>query len=189
MPAAETFAGLGVPAAIATSLAGRSITSPRPIQAQTLPDALAGRDILGRAETGSGKTLAFGIPMVTRLAPMRRDRRSRRPHGLVLVPTRELATQVRDELSPLAAALGLKVLAVYGGASIRTQINALQRGVDVVVATPGRLQDLIKQHACNLDSVAVTALDEADHMADLGFLPVVTRLLNQTPSDGQRLLF
>jgi superfamily II DNA/RNA helicase len=189
MPADVTFADLGVPPAISTSLAGRSITSPRPIQAQTLPDALAGRDILGRAETGSGKTLAFGIPMLTRLAPMRRDRRSRRPHGLVLVPTRELATQVRDELSPLAAALGLKVLAVYGGASIRTQINALQRGVDVVVATPGRLQDLIKQHACNLDSVAVTALDEADHMADLGFLPVVTWLLDKVPAGGQRLLF
>jgi len=183
------FAELGVPQPLTTTLVRRGITAPRPIQARTLPDALAGHDILGRAETGSGKTLAFGLPLLARLAAERSDRLPRRPRGLVLVPTRELAGQVRDELAPLAAAVGLRLLAVYGGAPIRAQTRALQRGTDVIVATPGRLADLYRQGACSLDAVSVTVLDEADHMADMGFLPQVTWLLDRVPADGQRLLF
>jgi superfamily II DNA/RNA helicase len=187
-PHDSSFAGLGVPPALAAVLARQGITTPRPIQARSLPDALAGRDLLGRAETGSGKTLAFGLPLLARLAAARAVR-SPKPRGLVLVPTRELAGQVRDELAPLAAALGLKVLAVYGGAPIRPQVQALRRGTDVVVATPGRLTDLYRQGACALDAVAITVLDEADHLADLGFLPQVTWLLDRVPPGGQRLLF
>lgn len=159
-----------------------------PIQARTLPDALAGRDILGRAQTGSGKTLAFGLPMLTRLDD-RGQRIPRAPRGLVLVPTRELALQVTDALTPLAHALSLNVTAVYGGAPIGRQIDRLQLGVDVVVATPGRLIDLLDRRTCTLDEVAVTVVDEADHMADLGFLPAVTRILDATPGGGQRMLF
>jgi superfamily II DNA/RNA helicase len=188
-PPSRSFAELGVPRALTDVLARNGITVPRPIQALTLPDALAGRDVLGRAETGSGKTLAFGLPMLTRLAAARAVPRSPTPRGLVLVPTRELARQVRDELAPLAAALGLKLLAVYGGAPIRAQVQALRRGTDVVVATPGRLTDLYRQGVCSLDAVAVTVLDEADHMADMGFLPQVTWLLDRVPAGGQRLLF
>ncbi len=184
----SSFAELGVPPALTAVLARNGITAPRPIQARTLPDALAGRDVLGRAETGSGKTLAFGLPMLTRLAAHAVPR-APMPRGLVLVPTRELARQVRDELAPLAAALGLKLLAVYGGAPIRAQVQALRRGTDVVVATPGRLTDLYRQGACSLDAVAITVLDEADHMADMGFLPQVTWLLDRVPTGGQRLLF
>jgi superfamily II DNA/RNA helicase len=184
-PPSGSFAELGVPRALTDVLARDGITAPRPIQALTLPDALAGRDVLGQAETGSGKTLAFGLPMLTRLAAARAPT----PRGLVLVPTRELARQVRDELAPLAAALGLKLLAVYGGAPIRAQVQALRRGIDVVVATPGRLTDLYRQGACSLDAVAITVLDEADHMADMGFLPQVTWLLDRVPAGGQRLLF
>jgi superfamily II DNA/RNA helicase len=184
-----TFADLGVPAALAEPLARSGITTPRPIQALTLPDALAGRDVLGRAETGSGKTLAFGLPMLARLASVRERRRPRAPRALVLAPTRELAVQIRDALAPLASALGLKVMSVYGGSSIRTQITLLRRGVDVVVATPGRLTDLINQNECTLDKVTTTVLDEADHMADLGFLPAVTWLLDLIPAGGQRMLF
>jgi superfamily II DNA/RNA helicase len=188
-PPSSSFAELGVPRALTAVLARDGITAPRPIQARTLPDALAGRDVLGQAETGSGKTLAFGLPMLTRLAPARAVPRPPTPRGLVLVPTRELARQVRDELTPLAAAVGLKLLAVYGGAPIRAQVQALRRGTDVVVATPGRLTDLYRQGACSLDAVAVTVLDEADHMADMGFLPQVTWLLDRVPAGGQRLLF
>ncbi|HEX6676577.1 MAG TPA: DEAD/DEAH box helicase [Actinomycetes bacterium] len=188
-PSSGSFAELGVPRALAGVLARNGITAPRPIQALTLPDALAGRDVLGRAETGSGKTLAFGLPMLTRLAAARAVPRSPTPRGLVLVPTRELARQVRDELAPLAAALGLKLLAVYGGAPIRAQVQALRRGTDVVVATPGRLTDLYRQGVCSLDAVTITVLDEADHMADMGFLPQVTWLLDRVPAGGQRLLF
>src|SRR6266540_4256227 len=148
------------------------------------------------AETGSGKTLAFGLPLLVRVAAARsvatssaaRSRRSR-PLALVLVPTRELARQVHDELAPLARALGLRMLAVYGGASMRTQVQALRGGVEVVVATPGRLTDLLGQGACSLDAIMVTVLDEADHMADMGFLPAVTWLLDRVPAGGQRLLF
>jgi superfamily II DNA/RNA helicase len=185
----SSFAGLGVPPALTAVLARRGITAPRPIQTCSLPDALAGHDVLGRAETGSGKTLAFGLPLLARLAAARGVPRPLQPRGLVLVPTRELAGQIRDELAPLAAALGLKMLAVYGGAPIRAQVQALRRGTDVVVATPGRLTDLYRQGACSLDAVGITVLDEADHMADMGFLPQVTWLLDRVPAGGQRLLF
>jgi superfamily II DNA/RNA helicase len=182
-----------VPSALAAALSRRSITTPLPIQARTLPDALAGRDVLGRAETGSGKTLAFGLPLLTRTALARGGWRARPhragPHALVLVPTRELARQVHDELVPLAAPLGLRLLAVYGGAPIGPQIQALRRSVDVMVATPGRLTDLLRQGACSLDGVGIAVLDEADHMADMGFLPAVTWLLDRVPAGGQRMLF
>jgi superfamily II DNA/RNA helicase len=196
---AGSFEELGVPSAMAAVLARRGITTPLPIQARALPDALAGRDVLGRAETGSGKTLAFGLPLLIRAAagsagrPGRQGRAGPRalpgPRALVLVPTRELARQVHDELAPLAAPLGLRLLAVYGGAPMRTQVQALRRGTDVVVATPGRLTDLLRQGACSLDAVEVAVLDEADHMADMGFLPAVTWLLDRVPAGGQRLLF
>jgi superfamily II DNA/RNA helicase len=159
------------------------------IQARVLPDALAGRPVLGRARTGSGKTLAFALPVVTRLAAANRRRRPGMVRGLVLVPTRELAGQVVDTIEPLGRALGLRTLAVYGGASMGRQIEALRRGIDIVVATPGRLADLVERDAASLAAVEITVLDEADHLADLGFLPAVTALLDQTPPDGQRLLF
>ncbi len=182
-----TFASLGVPAPLVAVLDGDGITTPFPIQAATLHDALAGRDILGRAKTGSGKTLGFSLPMVARLAGGRTA--PGRPRGLVLVPTRELATQVQLVLTPLARAMGLRVTTIYGGVSYRPQINALQRRTDVLVACPGRLADLIGQGQCDLGDVEVTVIDEADQMADLGFLPIVRRLLEATPADGQRLLF
>ena len=183
------FAELGVPSILTAALAARGITTPRPIQARTLPDALAGRDVLGRAETGSGKTLAFGLPLLVRTATASGKRRARQPRGLVLVPTRELADQVHDELLPLAAVLGLRLLTVYGGVPLGRQAQELRRGIDVVVATPGRLLDLLGQDACSLDAVATAVLDEADHMADMGFLPAVTSLLDRVPPGGQRLLF
>ena len=188
MPARETsFASLGVPAPLVTVLDTDGITTPFPIQAATLPDAMAGRDILGRAKTGSGKTLGFSLPMVARLAGGHTA--PGRPRGLVLVPTRELATQVQLVLTPLAHAMGLRVTTIYGGVSYRPQINALQRRTDILVACPGRLADLIGQGHCDLGDVEITVIDEADQMADLGFLPIVRRLLEATPSDGQRLLF
>jgi len=168
------------------SLAAREILTPFPIQEKTLPDTLAGRDVLGRGKTGSGKTLAFSIPLVTRLAAMQRRGR---PSGLVLAPTRELATQIAETLEPLAAALNLKVTTIFGGVSQNRQESALRSGVDIVVACPGRLEDLMRQRIVSLDSVQVTVIDEADHMADLGFLPGVTRILAATPAGGQRLLF
>ncbi|WP_372592901.1 DEAD/DEAH box helicase [Actinotalea sp.] len=182
-----TFAALGVPAALVRSLAERGITAPFPIQTATLKDTLAGRDVLGRGRTGSGKTLAFSLPMVTRLSgqPMR----ARRPRGLVLAPTRELATQIAATLEPLATAAGLRVTTIFGGVSQKRQTDALDRGVDIVVACPGRLEDLLKQKCLTLDDVSITVLDEADHMADLGFLPGVRRILTATPSTGQRMLF
>ena len=163
------------------------ITVPFPVQAATLPDALAGVDILGRAQTGSGKTLGFCIPLVARLAGG--YTMACRPRGLVLVPTRELATQVQAVLSPLADAMGLSVAAIFGGTPQNPQVAALRNRADIVVACPGRLADLIGQDHCHLGDVEVTVLDEADHMADLGFLPVVRRLLEATPPEGQRLLF
>ncbi|HEX2373137.1 MAG TPA: DEAD/DEAH box helicase [Actinomycetota bacterium] len=184
-----SFAELGVPSTLAAALTRRGITTPRPIQTRALPDALAGRDVLGRAETGSGKTLAFGLPLLVRTASANGNRRAGQPRGLVLVPTRELADQVHNELLPLAAELGLRLLAIYGGVPPRRQVQSLRRGVDVVVATPGRLLDLLGQGACSLDAVGVAVLDEADHMADLGFLPAVTSLLDRVPPGGQRLLF
>jgi len=170
-------------------LGARGVTTPRPIQARSVPDGLAGRDVLGRAETGSGKTLAFGLPLLVRTATAGSQRTARQPRGLVLVPTRELADQVHDELLPLAAAFGLRLLAVYGGVPLGRQIQQLRRGTDIVVATPGRLLDLLGQGACSLDRVDIAVLDEADHMADMGFLPAVTSLLDRVPPGGQRLLF
>nr|WP_086012733.1 DEAD/DEAH box helicase [Tsukamurella paurometabola] len=164
--------------------------TPFPIQADTLPDTLAGRDVLGRGKTGSGKTLAFAIPLVVAVDEARGSRRRPgRPVGLVLAPTRELATQITATVEPLAKALGLTVTTIFGGVKQSRQEQALAAGVDIVVACPGRLEDLMRQRIVDLSDVAVTVLDEADHMADLGFLPVVTRILAATPSDGQRMLF
>jgi superfamily II DNA/RNA helicase len=186
-----TFGTLGVPAPLVAVLTAQEKTTPFPIQADTLPDTLAGRDVLGRGKTGSGKTLAFSIPMVARLGGKLAggQRRSGRPLGLVLAPTRELATQIEAVLEPLAAAYGLKTTTIFGGVSQQRQVSALRAGVDIVVACPGRLEDLMKQKHVTLDAVEITVLDEADHMADLGFLPGVTRIMNATPTDGQRLLF
>ena len=182
-----TFADLGVRQALIDVLSARGISEPFPIQTQTLPDTLAGRDVLGRGKTGSGKTLAFSIPMVSKLAGMRRV--PLRPTGLVLAPTRELASQITATLEPLAAANGLRVTTIFGGVPQGKQVSALKSGIDIVVACPGRLEDLIKQKLIYLDAIEVTVIDEADHMADLGFLPGVTRILAATPSTGQRLLF
>jgi superfamily II DNA/RNA helicase len=182
-----TFGSLGVPAPLAAALARGGITQPFPIQAAILPDALAGRDILGRGRTGSGKTLAFSIPLAAGLAGG--HTMACRPRGLVLVPTRELASQVRAVLGPLAQAMGLSVTAIFGGVSQRPQVTALRNRADIVVACPGRLADLIEQGHCHLGDVEISVLDEADHMADVGFLPVVRRLLDATPPRGQRMLF
>jgi superfamily II DNA/RNA helicase len=187
LPEASTFAALGVPAPLVAVLADAGITSPRPVQAATLPDALAGRDILGRAQTGAGKTLGFSIPLVTRLSGG--HTMACRPRGLVLVPTRELAAQVKTVLEPLASSVGLTVATIIGGVPQRPQVAALRNRADIIVACPGRLVDLVEQGHCDLSDVDVSVLDEADHMADLGFLPVVRRLLEATPRDGQRLLF
>ena len=187
----STFAELGVPKSLVTVLDAAGKHEAFPIQQSTLPSTLAGRDVLGRGKTGSGKTLAFAIPLVARLAGAVSGgkRRPGRPLGLVLLPTRELATQVAAVIEPLAKAAGLTVTTVFGGVSQRPQETAFRNGVDIVVACPGRLDDLMKQRIVNLDAVEVTVLDEADHMADLGFLPVVTRIMNATPQSGQRLLF
>lgn len=185
-----TFASLGVPNALAEVLSSQGKVDAFPIQADTLPDTLVGRDVLGRGKTGSGKTLAFSIPMVARLAgQLPGNRKPGRPRGLILAPTRELATQIAAAIEPLAAAYKLSVTTIFGGVSQNRQVSALKGGVDIVVACPGRLEDLMKQRHVSLDSVQITVLDEADHMADLGFLPVVTRLLAATPPKGQRLLF
>ncbi len=184
---AASFSDLGVRDAVVDVLAARGITEPTPIQAAAVPDALGGRDVLGRGRTGSGKTLAFGLPVLTRLSGGRTV--SKRPRGLVLLPTRELASQVRDALAPITEALGLRQTVVYGGVGQGRQADELRRGVDLLIACPGRLEDLIGQGLLDLDRVEVTVLDEADHMADLGFLPAVRRLLRRTPGDGQRLLF
>ena len=186
-PTETAFSRLGLPQPLVTALERRDIRTAFPIQAATLADCLSGRDVLGRARTGSGKTLAFGLPMLARLAGTRPAPRS--PRGLVLVPTRELALQVRDALEPLGHALGVKTIAVFGGAPLGRQVAALERGADLVVATPGRLLDLIARGACRLGSIETCVLDEADHMADMGFLPDVMRLLDMTPAGSQRLLF
>jgi superfamily II DNA/RNA helicase len=187
-PDAATFAELGLDPRLVRALAAGDIHEPFAIQARALPDALAGRDVLGRAQTGSGKTLAFGLPLLTRLAAAPGPRREKTPRGLVLVPTRELAQQVADVLVPLGRAVGVSIATVYGGVSISAQI-ARVRHADIVVATPGRLIDLLERHACTLSGIQVSVLDEADHMADLGFLPAVTQIIDQTPADGQRMLF
>ncbi|WP_094770363.1 DEAD/DEAH box helicase [Microbacterium gorillae] len=186
-----SFADLGVPAPLIAVLARADRTSPFPIQAATLPSTLQGRDVLGRGRTGSGKTLAFAIPLVARVAEKRAGSlpKGRRPLGLVLAPTRELATQIAAVVTPLADAVGLKVTTIFGGVSQKPQENALRAGVDIVIACPGRLDDLMKQGVASMADVDITVLDEADHMADLGFLPVVTRILNATRRDAQRMLF
>ncbi len=184
-----TFAALGVPSDLAAVLADRGITVPSPIQAATLPDALAGRDVLGRGRTGSGKTYAFLLPLVARLTAGRGRPAPRRPRALILAPTRELVTQIDTALAPLAAVSGLTSLTVFGGVGQNPQVSGLRRGVDVVVACPGRLEDLMAQGHLDLGGVQVTILDEADHMADLGFLPAVRRILEKTPQGTQRLMF
>ena len=186
MTTQRSFADLGVGEPMINVLAAQGIATPFPIQVATLPDTLAGRDALGRGKTGSGKTLAFCIPLVDRLA---RIRHPLRPNGLVLVPTRELASQIAAVLEPLAAAYNLKVTTIFGGVPQGRQVAALRSGIDIVVACPGRLEDLMKQRVISLDTIEVTVLDEADHMADLGFLPAVTRILAATPGHGQRMLF
>jgi superfamily II DNA/RNA helicase len=183
------FVALGVPAPLIKVLADRDVFTAFPIQSATLPDSLLGHDVLGRGKTGSGKTIAFALPMVTRLAASGRRRESGRPRALILVPTRELANQVMTSLKPLAEAMSLRVSSIYGGVGQGPQVSALRHGVDIVVACPGRLEDLIGQRHCRLDAVEITVLDEADHMADLGFLPGVKRILDATPAGGQRLLF
>jgi len=196
----QTFADFGVPALLVSALKRMDRETPFPIQADTLPDTLAGKDVLGRGRTGSGKTLAFAIPLVARLmartersyrgskgvAPLARNRK---PRGLVLAPTRELATQIANTVAPLAEAAGLRVTTVFGGVAQGPQATAFRNGVDIVIACPGRLDDLMKQRIADLSFIEITVLDEADHMADLGFLPVVSRILDQTPRDAQRLLF
>ncbi|MFF5552159.1 DEAD/DEAH box helicase [Streptomyces olivaceoviridis] len=182
-----TFADLGLPEGIVRKLAQNGVTTPFPIQAATIPDALAGKDILGRGRTGSGKTLSFGLPTLAQLAGGRTQKH--KPRAVILTPTRELAMQVADALQPYGDVLGLKMKVVCGGTSMGNQIYALERGVDILVATPGRLRDIINRGACSLEDVRIAVLDEADQMSDLGFLPEVTELLDQVPAGGQRMLF
>ncbi|WP_432279490.1 DEAD/DEAH box helicase [Nocardia carnea] len=184
-PAKPPFARLGLPVLTVQALRREGLTEPLPIQEAAVPDVLAGRDVLGRAPTGSGKTLAFGLPMLARLAG--RPAIPRSPRGLILAPTRELALQIERALEPFA--LGLRLGTAVGGMPASRQADKLQRGIDLLIATPGRLTDLVEQGAAILDAVRITAVDEADHMADFGFLPQVRSLLDATPSDGQRLLF
>ncbi|WP_375546141.1 DEAD/DEAH box helicase [Brevibacterium casei] len=188
---AQSFSDLGVPAVLVDQLSADGKTEAFPIQQDTLGDTLAGRDVLGRGKTGSGKTLAFSIPMVARLAETQpaRPRRGRPPRGLILAPTRELATQIAAVLDPLAQACGLSTTTIFGGVKQKRQETALAAGVDILVACPGRLEDLLQQDIVSLDEVEITVLDEADHMADMGFLPGVTRLLSKTPVKGQRMFF
>ncbi|WP_205371538.1 DEAD/DEAH box helicase [Streptomyces tsukubensis] len=182
-----TFGDLGLPEGIVRKLAQNGVTTPFPIQAATIPDALDGKDILGRGRTGSGKTLSFGLPLLATLSGGRTEKK--KPRGVILTPTRELAMQVADALQPYGDVLGLKMKVVCGGTSMGNQIYALERGVDILVATPGRLRDVINRGACSLEQVQVAILDEADQMSDLGFLPEVTELLDQVPQGGQRMLF
>ncbi len=184
-----TFSDLGLPQAVVDVLAGNGIDTPFPIQAATLPDSLAGRDVLGRGRTGSGKTYAFLLPMVTRLTNSPTKRLPGRPRALILAPTRELVAQIHAALAPLAAATNLRSVVVFGGVGHQPQIDKLRAGVDIVIACPGRLEDHVQSRHADLSAVEITVLDEADHMADLGFLPPVKRLLDKTPRDGQRMLF
>jgi superfamily II DNA/RNA helicase len=180
-----TFQDLGVPARLASDLAGRGITEPFPIQRSAIPDLLAGRDVLGRAPTGSGKTLAFGLPLMTRVE----QAEPLHPRALVLAPTRELAHQIGIELAHLGKVARRWVATVYGGVGYDAQRRRLRRGVDVLVATPGRLIDLLDQRAVSLDRISIAVIDEADRMADMGFLPQVRRILDQTPASRQTVLF
>ncbi|MEU9503004.1 DEAD/DEAH box helicase [Streptomyces sp. NPDC048196] len=187
LPPAETFAELDMPPALLASLTAEGVSVPFPIQAATLPNSLAGRDVLGRGRTGSGKTLAFGLALLARTAGRRAE--PGRPLALILVPTRELAQQVTDALTPYSRSLKLRLATVVGGMSIGRQASALRGGAEVVVATPGRLKDLIERGDCRLNQVGITVLDEADQMADMGFMPQVTALLDQVRPEGQRMLF
>ncbi|PPS91433.1 DEAD/DEAH box helicase [Streptomyces sp. MH60] len=187
LPAVEGFADLDMPGELLAALGSAGVTVPFPIQAATLPNSLAGRDVLGRGRTGSGKTLAFGLALLARTAGQRAE--PRQPLGLILVPTRELAQQVTDALTPYARAVKLRLATVVGGMSIGRQAHALRGGAEVVVATPGRLKDLIDRGECRLNQVSITVLDEADQMADMGFMPQVTALLDQVRPEGQRMLF
>lgn len=187
LPPVTSFDELGLPPELLTTLTGLGVTEPFPVQAATLPNALAGRDVLGRARTGSGKTLAFGLALLARTAGLRAE--PKQPLALVLVPTRELAQQVDDALAPYAQALDLRLTTVVGGLSINRQTAALRTGVEVLIATPGRLADLISRRDCYLNRVRIAVLDEADQMCDLGFLPQVSKILEQVHPDGQRLLF
>ncbi len=187
--AATSFAELGLPDSLVAQLAAEGITSPFLIQRATLPDSLAGRDVLGRGQTGSGKTYAFLLPLVTRLSASRGARGSKTPRALILAPTRELVSQIEASLAPLARSANLRTLTVFGGVKPGPQITSLRNGVDVVIACPGRLEDHLRSGHVDLSKVEVTVLDEADHMADLGFLPAVRRILDRTPGNAQRLLF
>ncbi|MDG4859354.1 DEAD/DEAH box helicase [Streptomyces sp. T-3] len=187
LPAVEAFEDLDMPSGLLKTLTAQGVTEPFPIQGATLPNSLAGRDILGRGRTGSGKTLAFGLALLARTAGRRSEPKA--PLALVLVPTRELAQQVTDALTPYATSVQLRLTTVVGGLSIGKQANALRRGAEVVVATPGRLKDLIDRGDCTLENVAITVLDEADQMADMGFMPQVTALLKQVEAGGQVMLF
>ncbi|SFY44237.1 Superfamily II DNA and RNA helicase [Streptomyces atratus] len=187
LPAVEVFSDLDMPRSLLAALTAQGVTTPFPIQGATLPNSLAGRDVLGRGRTGSGKTLAFGLAVLARTAGRRAV--PRQPLALVLVPTRELAQQVTDALTPYARAVKLRLATVVGGIPIGRQANALRGGTEVVVATPGRLKDLIDRGDCRLDQVATTVLDEADQMADMGFMPQVTALLDHVRPEGQRMLF
>lgn len=183
------FAELGVPSSLVQVLDQQGITTPTPIQAATLPDSLAGRDVLGRGRTGSGKTYAFLLPLVARLDASKLPAMPRKPRALILAPTRELVGQIEASLAPLARATGLTTRTIFGGVGQNPQVTALKKGVDIVIACPGRLEDLMGQGYADLSAVEVTVLDEADHMADLGFLPGVRRIMDKTPQSGQRLLF
>ncbi len=181
----STFAHLGLPDPLVQSLAKREITEPFPVQQATIPDALSGKDVCGKAPTGSGKTLAFGLPLLTKVGKAARQR----PRALILAPTRELAEQISQELAPLARSVNRYVFAIYGGVGYGPQKGALRKGVDVLVATPGRLEDLIEQRSVDLTDVDIVVVDEADRMADMGFLPAVRRILDQTSSNRQTLLY
>ncbi|MFG3292173.1 DEAD/DEAH box helicase [Streptomyces sp. NPDC048179] len=187
LPPVEDFAGLDMPAGLLKTLTAQGVTTPFPIQAATLPNSLAGRDLLGRGRTGSGKTLAFGLALLARTAGLRAQPKA--PLALVLVPTRELAQQVTDALTPYATAVNLRLATVVGGLSITKQAATLRRGAEVVVASPGRLNDLVERGDCVLDDVRITVLDEADQMTDMGFLPQITKLIEKVRADGQRMLF
>ncbi len=189
MASTPSFADLGVPSPLVKVLADAGITAPFPIQTATLPDSLAGRDVLGRGRTGSGKTYAFVLPVLARLAAGKGKRQPGRPRALVLAPTRELASQIEAAMAPLAKAMNLRTLTIFGGVRPNPQIQGLRNGVDIVIACPGRLADHVQTGHCDLGSIEITVLDEADHMADLGFLPVVRRLMDKTPQQGQRMLF
>ncbi len=185
-PVLPTFSTLSLPQSIVTTLARQEIVNPSAVQMAVIPDALAGKNVLGRARTGSGKTLAFGLPVLARLAG--RTSRPKAPRALILLPTRELATQVRAAMEPLAQKMGLRLTTVYGGVPINKQINTLKNGVDVVIATPGRLTDLLDRRCMTLDDIEITVLDEADHLCDLGFYKPIDAILSKTPERSQRLL-